>query len=143
MSGLKQNTQDQLLKKQYYLFSHYVTTEVIDTFRVGKMINQANDIANISLGYDYGPFSGRVSMLFQGKTLAEVGDREELDSYTDDYLRWDILMKYNFTDIISLYFNLNNFTNSPDRSYTFSNLYQTAEEYYDWTADIGLNIRLK
>ena len=121
----------------------FVKTEVIDTFRVGKMINQANDIANISLGYDYGPFSGRASMLLQGKTLAEVGDREEFDSYTDDYIRWDILMKYNVTETIGFYFNFNNFSNSPDRTYTFSNVYQTGEEYYDWTADLGINIRLK
>lgn len=121
----------------------YVTTTVNDTSRSGKMINQANDIANISIGYDYKEFSGRISMLFQGKTLAEVGDRPELDSFTDDYLRWDLLLKYNFTKNIGLYLNVNNFTNSPDRNYTLSQIYQTAEEYYNWTADLGLNIRLK
>lgn len=121
----------------------YVTTTVNDTNRTGKMINQANDIANISVGYDYASFSGRISMLFQGKTLAEVGDRPELDSFTDDYIRWDLLLKYNFTNNIGLYFNLNNFSNSPDRNYTLSQIYQTAEEYYDWTADLGFNIRLK
>jgi TonB-dependent receptor len=121
----------------------YIKTEVIDTFRVGNMINQANDIANLSVGYDYGPFSTRVSMLFQGKTLDEVGEREELDSYTNDYLRGEILMKYNITDIISVYLNLNNFLDTPDRSYTLSEIYETGEEYYDWTAYLGLNVRLK
>jgi outer membrane receptor protein involved in Fe transport len=121
----------------------YVTTVVVDTNRAGKMINQANDIANISVGYDYESFSGRISMLFQGKTLAEVGDRPELDSFTDDYIRWDLLLKYNFTENIGLYFNINNFSNSPDRNYTLTQIYQTAEEYYDWTADLGFNIRLK
>jgi hypothetical protein len=121
----------------------FVTNTLIDTFRVGKMINQANDIGNVSLGYDYGEFSGRISVLFQGKTLAEVGDREELDRYTNDYIRWDLMMKYDITNSIGVYFNLNNFTNSPDRSYTLNTVYQTAEEYYDWTADLGISFRLK
>jgi TonB-dependent receptor len=121
----------------------YVLNTVVDTFRVGKMINQANDIANVSIGYDRGSFSGRISMLFQGKTLGEVGDREELDSYTDDYIRWDLLMKYDFTPSVGIYMNLNNFTNSPDRRYSLISTYQTAEEYYDWTIDVGLNIKLK
>ena len=38
----------------------------VDTFRVGRMPNQASHIANVSLGYDQGGFSGRISMLYQG-----------------------------------------------------------------------------
>ena len=132
-----------VVKKTVLPVYPYVITQVIDTSRVGKMLNQANDIANASIGYDLGGFSGRISVLFQGKTLGEVGDREELDSYVNDYIRWDLMMKYDFTEHIGLYFYLNNFTNSPDRKYSLMPSYQTAEEFYNWTADIGINIRLK
>ncbi len=120
----------------------FVRTEVIDTFRVGDMINQPADIANISVGYDYGPFMGRVSMLYQGKTLYSIGERAERDEFTKDYIRWDFLAKYNFTNNISIYFNLNNFTNTPDESYVFTEKYLTEQQYYSWTADLGISVKL-
>jgi hypothetical protein len=49
----------------------------IDTFRVAPMINQPDHIGNISLGYDYRGFSGRISVLYQGSTLRAVGIRQE------------------------------------------------------------------
>src|SRR5690606_1133205 len=41
----------------------------VDTFRVAPMILQPDHVANISLGYDLGDFSARLSMLYQGPTL--------------------------------------------------------------------------
>ena len=71
----------------------YIRSTVIDTFRTGAMLDQADDIANLSIGYDEGPISVRASMLFQGKTLSGIGERPEQDSFTADLLRWDISAK--------------------------------------------------
>jgi len=120
----------------------FLKNTVIDTFRVGKMPDQAADIANFSLGYDLGNFSGRVSMLLQGKTLTFVGVREELDGYIDSYIRWDLSLKYDLTEYLGIFYNLNNFTDTPDQSFMQTAKYATGREYYGWTMDLGLNIKL-
>jgi outer membrane receptor protein involved in Fe transport len=104
------------------------------------MPDQAADIANISLGYDLGRFSGRVSMLLQGKTLTYVGSREELDGFTDTYTRWDLSLKYEFIDDMSLYANVNNLTDAPDQSFMQTARYATGREYYGWTANLGITL---
>ncbi len=120
----------------------YLLTAVVDTFRAGNMPNQAADIGNISLGYDLGRFSGRVSMLLQGKTLTFVGVRDELDGFTDTYTRWDLSLKYEIFTGISVYANVNNFTNTPDESFMQTARYATGREYYGWTADVGIALKL-
>jgi TonB-dependent receptor len=120
----------------------YRLTSVVDTFRVGAMPDQASDIANFSLGYDLGGFSARVSMALQGKTLTFVGVREELDGFTDTFARWDLSVKYDFTENFGIFYILNNFTNQPDESYMQTARYATAREYYGWTTALGVNIKL-
>jgi TonB-dependent receptor len=116
----------------------FVSTSVIDTFRTGKMPDQADDIANISIGYDKGPFSMRVSMLYQGRTLSSVGERPEMDGFTADLLRWDVSAKVSITRNLSLFFSFNNVTNEPDESFQQATKYITASEFYGWTSDIGI-----
>jgi TonB-dependent receptor len=117
----------------------YLLTTVIDTFRVGKMPDQASDIANFSFGYDLGKFSGRVSMLLQGKTLSFVGVREELDGFTDDYIRWDMSLKYDLWESFGIFANVNNITNEADESHMQTARYATGREFYGWTADFGFS----
>ncbi len=116
----------------------FVKTTVIDTFRVGSMPDQADAILNLSVGYDKGPFSARVSALYQGKTLHSVGERPELDGFTADLLRMDMSVKYKFSRKISVYFNWNNLTDEPDESYQQATNFPTNKEYYGWTTDVGI-----
>lgn len=120
----------------------YVITNVIDTFRTGKMPDQAADIANLSIGYDYEGFSGRISMLLHGETLTSVGDRPEFDGFSDTYIRWDLSLKYQFTDYIGIFWNFNNLTDEADESYQQRTRYPTNQEFYGWTTDIGLVYKL-
>jgi TonB-dependent receptor len=120
----------------------FVETTVIDTFRVGDMPDQADDIANLALGYDKGPFSARLSMLYQGRTLSSVGERPEQDGFTADLLRFDLSVKYRLTRQIGLFFNYNNITNEPDESYMMAQQYLTAREFYGWTMDFGIGYSL-
>ena len=78
-------------------------------------------------------------MLLQGKTLSFVGVREELDGFTDDYVRWDMSLKYNLWESFGIFANLNNITNEPDESYMQTARYATGREFYGWTADIGFS----
>ena len=120
----------------------YRLTTVVDTFRTGTMPDQASDIANFALGYDIGGLSARVSMTLQGKTLTFVGVREELDGFTDTFSRWDLSLKYDITHNFGIFYNLNNFTNQPDESFMQTARYATGREYYGWTTDLGISIKL-
>lgn len=113
----------------------------VDTIRVGRMPNQADDIVNISLGYDKGGFSGRISMLYQGNSLSSVGDRPEVDGFTDAYIRWDASLMQDITGGLSLFLNLNNLGNRPDVSYQATAGFPTALEYYGWSMDLGARFR--
>lgn len=110
----------------------------VDTTRTGRMILQPNNVANIAIGYDLGGFSGRLSLLFQGNTLSDVGDRDETDGFTEDYLRWDLSMKMDLSKRLQIYFNLNNITNRPDISYQPTEDLLTSKAYYGLTGDLGL-----
>jgi TonB-dependent receptor len=122
----------------------FVQKSVVDSFRVGKMINQPDDILNASIGYDKGPFSARVSFLFQGRTLRGIGDLPREDSYTEELMRTDLSVRYRITDHFSLFLNVNNLTNEPDESFQiyeeWPRLFPTAIEYYGWTLDFGIGI---
>ena len=109
----------------------------VDTFRVGRMPNQASHIANVSLGYDLKGFSGRVSMLYQGASLSSIGDRKEVDGFTEAYIRFDASFKQRLSSRLNIFLNLNNITDRPDRSFQNTAGFPTAQEYYGVSVDLG------
>lgn len=121
-----------------------------DTARAGRIPGQAVHIANFSLGYERGGFSGRVSMVFQGESLDFVGTRSELDGFSDTFTRWDLTMKQKLPEVVVLprflvipkgfvlLFNVNNLTNTPERAFLGSRTFLTREAIFGWTGDIGL-----
>ncbi|MGD8782618.1 MAG: TonB-dependent receptor [Ignavibacteria bacterium] len=120
----------------------YIRTTVVDTSRSGQMPDQANDIANISLGYDIDKFSCRISLAYQGESLAAVGEREELDGFTSPTSHLDLSLKYQFTDMFGVYFNMNNITNCADESYQQTESFMSSTQYYGLTADLGITVKL-
>jgi TonB-dependent receptor len=115
---------------------------IIDTVREGSMPGQADYLGNFSIGYEKGDFSGRISLVFQGKSLSFVGPRAELDGYTDRMIRWDLAFQQKLFSGLSVYMNVNNITNSPDRSFLGIQSFTTNEEYFGWSADIGIKYKL-
>lgn len=115
---------------------------VSDTTRTGRMPDQPDDIANIQLGYDYGGFSGRISLLYQGNTLSSVGGRPEEDIFTDDYIRLDARINQRIFQGLQLFVNLNNINNRPDRGFQQElGMFPTNYENYGFTFDIGVRYR--
>ena len=115
---------------------------VTKTFRQGRMPGQADEILNVTLGYEKGGFSGRVSMVYQGDMLQVVGRRAELDGFTDSSTRFDFSASQKVGKGISIYTNLNNFTNIPEKAYLGSRQNSTTEEYFGWTVDLGVKYSL-
>ncbi len=113
-----------------------------DTVRGGEMIDQPADILNCSIGYELGNFSGRYSLLFQGKTLRGVGDRPENDSYTANLLRMDLSVNYSITPKLKIFYSVNNVTNEPDARFQEIQSYITSQQYYGMTMTFGLGYAL-
>ena len=102
------------------------------------MPGQADNIANISIGYEKSGFTGRISMTYQGKILEEVGIVEEKDLFTDSFVRWDMSMQQKITSEISIFLNLNNISNMSDNAFYGEKRFPTRNEIFGWTADIGI-----
>lgn len=119
----------------------FYTYKTVDTTRTGRLIDQPNDILNVTLGYDIGGFSARLSFLYQDNVLrAAHSTYEELDSYTDAYYRWDFTayQQLPWYEGLQVYLNINNITNRPDRQFVSVLEKLSAVEYYGATADLGI-----
>ena len=113
----------------------------VDTMRENRMPGQADYIGNFVIGYDKDGFNGRVSMRFQGSSLSTVGRRPEEDGYVDASFRVDIALQQKITNMIRVYLNFNNITNETDASYYGIQSFTQRNEYYGWTADIGIKLK--
>ena len=122
-----------------------VITTVIDTFYTDRLIDQPNEIINISLGYDYKSFSGRISMLYKANVFTQTNFWPELRKTTDDYRRWDLSLKQKLPiKGIEVFFNANNLTEATDldrfrgstsNEYSISSI--ASEQHYGRTFDLG------
>ena len=118
---------------------------ITERFAVEREITvpgQADRLANLSLGYDIGGFSARVSMFHQSGSLRDVGVLEEQDSYDDAFTRWDLSVRQRITSRLDAYFNVVNLTETRDRRYVFRENRPTRLERFGRTTDLGLQGRL-
>ena len=137
---LKSETYVPLLEISY-MDTPPFSTIYTNTERESTLPGQADDIANVSLGYEKGAFTGRISLIYQGQALQEIGSRVELDGYTKAYTRLDFTASYNVLSNLSAILNVNNITNTSEGAFIGSEIYPTAEEYFGLTADIGLKYK--
>jgi TonB-dependent receptor len=112
--------------------------QIKDTARVNRLPGQANDILNITLGYEKKGFSARVSINFQGNKLTRSGGSEYLDRYSADYLRWDAVISQKLFKHWMIIMNLINFTNEPEQSYMWKPENPTQEQYYGWALNMAI-----
>jgi len=102
---------------------------------------QADYIANLSIGYEKGGFTGRVSMVAQGEILETIGTRSELDGFSDAFVRWDLAVQQKIWNRISLFLNANNLTNQAESEFLGIRAFPTRDEYFGWTADLGVRYK--
>ena len=117
----------------------------IDTTYTDRLLDQPNKIINLSIGYDYKGFSGRLSMLYNDDIFMNTAFWPELRQTTDAYRRWDLSIKQELpVDGLSLYFNASNITETNDinryRGFTSEEVGSenlSTEQYYGKTIDLG------
>lgn len=118
------------------------TAVVVDTARAGRVPGQSAQTFNITLGYEKGGFSGRVTYAYQGDLLSSVSTSKELDVYQDTYERWEAVLTQKVFKDFTILANLINISNSPERSYqgVVSNLRRI--EYFGWQFSLGIRYDL-
>jgi TonB-dependent receptor len=126
--------------KVYYGTRPWEFTETrIDSFQTQSLVDQPNDILNISVGYDYKDFSIRVAYNFQGKTLSYKSNYVETDGYTHNYSRLDLSVRQKLPiEGLSVQFLLSNLTQEAEKSYTFTDRYNNSEQFYGMTGSLGI-----
>ena len=98
-----------------------VTPVEIDTFYVNRLLHQADDIANVSLGYDWKGLSARLSFRFQGNVISAINVRPEENEYTNNIYAYDFIIKQTIPlefGEFEVFLNAINFTNVPKTRYS-------------------------
>ncbi|MDT7856555.1 TonB-dependent receptor [Rubrivirga sp. S365] len=106
-----------------------------------RLIDQPDWVANLSLGYDRGPFSGRASVLYQKGNLTGYGNSDRTLSFFDTYVRWDAQASYRVLPSLSLFAQLNNLSNRPDVALQSTGRFLSEEEVYGRSFNLGLRFR--
>lgn len=117
-----------------------------DSVRTGRMLDQPTHVANVTFGYDFRGFSGRLSYLYQSDVSTFVSLREShlLDSFSGAYGRWDFSMSQRLRQGIEIFGNFNNLGRRTDRSFrerATANHRPSYIEEYGFTMDIGARYR--
>ena len=117
-----------------------VTTYYVDN---GSMVNQPDNIANFSLGYNYEGLNVWLSYEFSGQKLAGFNPQPELSTYSLSFQRYDlqITQKLPIRNMEAI-FNFANINNPTDISKLSGDPRYNYTESYGWTMDLGLRYKL-
>lgn len=114
-----------------------------DTSYTTRMLNQPNDILNLTIGYDYAGFSARISMLYQDNIFKQPDFWMQNRVNSDKYTRWDLSVKQELPWFgLQFFFNMNNITGENELDLNQKTGYPAHEQQYGMSADLGLRIRL-
>jgi len=118
------------------------TKILIDSSRSARMPDQPAHIANVTVGYDYGGFSARLSYLYQTDKTTFISTEPILDNFSGAYARWDLTLQQSLGWGLQIFANLTNLNNRRDVNYRGYTLTDPAYiEYYGFTADVGIRYR--
>ncbi len=113
-----------------------------------RMPDQPANIFNITIGYDIGNFSARLSYLYQTDKLTGIGysgtyPTTKLSSYTGGYGRWDLALQQKLYQNVQVFANFNNLNNRHDQNFIGSDLnHPSYIEYYGFSMDLGVRYNL-
>jgi TonB-dependent receptor len=116
---------------------------VNDTSYTTRLLNQPNDILNLAIGYDYGGFSARLSLLYQDNVFKRPDFWMQNRVNSDKFSRWDLSVKQELPWYgIQVFFNINNITGEDDVDINQKTSFPASEQRYGMSADAGVRIKL-
>lgn len=112
-----------------------------------QLENQPEFFGNISLGYDIGGFSGRLSLFHQSEYFSSFSPNGRNDVLIAGYNRVDLALKQKITDYLTVLLNINNLTNLKDVNQIDNRVNQyilpNTSQQYGLTGEFGVIIELK
>lgn len=125
------------------VFPTYIPVH-IDSFYTDRLIDQPNDVVNLSVGYDFMGFSAIASMIYQANVFNGTNFWPELRSEKASYNRWDIVLRQKLPWYgLQAYLDLNNLNGASDIYVVQGSGFPTSESDYGMTADLGLRWSLR
>ncbi len=119
------------------------TLHRVDSVATDNMINQPEDIVNISLGFNYRGLNAWLSFQYNGSMLTGWGNQRELIPYKDKFYRWDLQLTQQLPfEGLEAILNLANISDYVEKSKQKGDPRPTYIESYGWTVDVGLRYRL-
>jgi len=114
-----------------------------DTTYTDKLINQPDNIINVSLGWDYKDFSVLVSLIYQSAIFNSTNYWNALRTDKAAFSRFDLVAKqrlpwYN----IEVFLNLNNLNGENDTFIIRGNNFKDSDESYGLTGQFGFRLNL-
>jgi TonB-dependent receptor len=115
-----------------------------DTSFTDRLLYQPDNIFNLSLGYDLGGFSARVSVLYQADIFTGPNYWPQLRTNTSPYTRWDLSVKQDLPWYgVQVFAAINNINGASDVSVIQSATgVPRAQQQYGMTADLGIRWRM-
>jgi TonB-dependent receptor len=115
----------------------------VDTFYTDRLYRQPDNIANLSIGYDYKAFSFLVSMQYQSNIFNSNNFWPELRVYKANYRRWDISAKQGLPWFgLEIYLDVNNLNRESDVYIIQGPGFPSSAQDYGMTADVGIRWKL-
>lgn len=122
----------------------YQVADTIITYYNDRLLQQPDDIANVVIGYDYGGFGARISMLYQNNVFSATEFWPSLRANTSKYLRWDASVKQNLPwSGLQIYLDLYNLNKARDTQLIQGIGFPTSENFYGLTADMGIRLAIQ
>ncbi len=147
--GIELNWQQELTFLPGFLSGFGIYTNYTHTWseadllgREGIIPGQSGDVGNIALGYEAGPFMARLSYVYQGKYIDEVGKDEDHDEWKRAHAQLDFTAMYEMIDNLKLFVEVVNMTNEAKYAYMGIESRPIKIEYYSWWSRIGLKYSL-
>jgi TonB-dependent receptor len=114
--------------------------------RKQKLEGMPEFFGNISLGYDIGKFSGRVSVFHQGEHNVSYSASGLGDQVTNAFTRIDLALKQGITEYLSVFLNVSNLSDVEEGSSVYNRVFDrrlfNQSEKYGTTADFGITLNL-
>lgn len=111
----------------------------IDAPYSAPLLDQPDDILNLTIGYDYRGFSIRASLQYKSDVFTTNSWRPELRGYTDELYLYSLSIKQKLpVEGLVIFGNLNNLSKALERDINRGTGYISSEQYYGMTADFGI-----
>jgi TonB-dependent receptor len=114
-------------------------TTYVDTFYTARLLQQPNDLVNLSIGYDYRKFSVLASMIYQTQVYSGTNFYNSYRYDKAKYVRWDLAAHQGLPWFgLEAFLDISNLNSENDIYTERGSGFPTSESDYGMIANLGL-----